>query len=213
MVTYTRDVYNSLVQLNIGKLFVARVDLASGTLAAPPQAVEDSDWDFQQFGHSMIALADGSFALVYEATDTAAAIAPKSACDETLERDLFFAMRFDAQGNRTTDPQPIFDYEGTRQYPRIAEHPDGFAMFSEDQRSECNASGAHIGMAMNVVPPDFSSLLDPYLEAPGSIGLPPEEPTLAVTGTSFVVSWSDNRHGSGLLDPKPEVFLETYWRK
>jgi len=28
-----------------------------------------------------------------------------------------------------------------------------------------------------------------------------------------VVSWSDNRHGNGLLDPKPELFLDTYWRK
>lgn len=67
-------------------------------------------------------------------------------------------------------------------------------------------------MAMNVAAPDMRSLLDPYLEAPGSIGLPPEYPTIAVTGTSFVAAWSDNRDGNGLTQPKPELFFETYWR-
>jgi hypothetical protein len=213
LVAYTRDEYNELVALNVAKLFVARVDLASGALAGPPTAVEDVDWDFQQFGQSLIALDDGSFALVYEATDTAAAVTPKSPCDESLERDLLYAVHFDAQGKEQGVPKPIFDYEGTREYPRIAAHPAGFALFWEDQRSECDASGGHIGMAMNVAAPDFSSLLDPYLEAPGSIGLPPEYPTLAVTGTDFEVSWSDDRDGEGVLDPKPEIFLESYWRK
>jgi hypothetical protein len=62
-------------------------------------------------------------------------------------------------------------------------------------------------MAMNVAAPDLKSLLDPYLEASGSIGL-----SLAVTGTSFVAAWSDDRDGMGLTAPKPELFLETYWR-
>jgi hypothetical protein len=150
---------------------------------------------------------------VYEATDTAAAVTPKSPCDQSLERDLLYAVRFDAQGNRLGKPRALFDHEGSREYPRIAAHPDGFAMFWEDQRSECSTTAQHIGVAMNVAAPDFGSLLDPYLEAPGSIGLPPEYPTLAVTGTNFAVSWSDDRHGQGLLDPKPEVYLETYWRK
>jgi hypothetical protein len=26
-------------------------------------------------------------------------------------------------------------------------------------------------------------------------------------------AWVDNRHGMGLLDPNPELFLDTYWRK
>ena len=88
----------------------------------------------------------------------------------------------------------------------------GFALFWEDQRSECTTSG-HIRMAANVTPPSFGGLLDPYLEMPGSIGLPPEDPTLAVTGTSLVVGWSDDRHGGGLTNPKPEIFFDTYWRK
>jgi hypothetical protein len=48
--------------------------------------------------------------------------------------------------------------------------------------------------------------------APGSVGLPPEDPTLAVTGTNVVVGWSDNRHGMGFADPKNELHLDTYWR-
>ncbi len=212
LVLYSRDVYNAEVDLNVAKLFLATVDLASGQLVGPPQAVETTDWDMQLFGQQLVALADGSFVLAYTAVDTAAAVTPITPCDSTLERDLLFTVKLDATGKLQGTPQPIFDFQGSREYPRIAPHPAGWALFWEDQRSECNATGGHIGMAMNVAAPDLKSLLDPYLEAPGSIGLPPEDPSLAVTGTSFVAAWSDDRDGMGLTDPKPELFLETYWR-
>lgn len=31
-------------------------------------------------------------------------------------------------------------------------------------------------------------------------------------GTNAVVTWIDERHGKGIVDPKPEVYLETIWR-
>jgi hypothetical protein len=212
LVTYSRDVYNALVDLNIPKLFLAVVDLSTGKLAAPPAPVAVKDWDTQMFGHDVVALADGSFVLVYTANDTKAAVTPKSPCDSMLERDLLFAVKIDATGALQGKPKPIFDFEGTREYPRIAAHPAGFALFWEDQRSECNPNG-HIRMAFDVAAPDLLSLLDPYLEAPGSVGLPPEDPALAVTGSNFVAAWSDNRHGNGILEPKSEIYLDTYWRK
>jgi hypothetical protein len=212
LVAYSRDLYDKLVLLNVPKIFVAVVDLATGALAGPPEAVAPKDWDTQMFGQHLVTLADGSFALVYTANDTSAAIVPKSPCDETLERDVLRVARFDETGKQVGKPTALFDHEGTRQYPRIAEHPAGFAVLWEDQRSLCGTNG-RIRMASSVVGKDLSGLSDPYLEWPGSIGLPPEDPTLAVTGTSFVVGWSDNRHGNGLLDPKPEIFLDTYWRR
>jgi hypothetical protein len=212
LVSYTRDVYNALVDLNIPKLFIAVIDVATGKLAGKPKPVEASDWDTQLFGQSLIALPDGTFRLVYTANDTAAAINPKSPCDNMLERDLLFAVKIDAQGNVLGMPMPIFDFQGTREYPRIAAHPAGFALFWEDQRSECAANG-HIRMAFDVVDPTLGQLLDPYLEVPSSIGLPPEDPALAVSGTNFMVVWSDDRDGNGIADPKPELFFDTYWRK
>jgi hypothetical protein len=212
LVTYTRDIYSVLVDLNIPKLFLAVVDIEMGKLVAAPKPVSAGDWDTQLFGHHLIAEDDGSFVLVYTANDTAAAMMPKSPCDTTLERDRFLAVKIDANGKLMGGPKPLFDYEGTREYPRIAVHPAGYALFWEDQRSECGSNG-HIRMAFNVLGPDLKSLLDPYLEVPGSIVLPPEDPTLAVTGTSFVSAWSDNRHGMGLADIKAEIFFDTYWRK
>ncbi|HEX8791301.1 MAG TPA: hypothetical protein VF765_10165 [Polyangiaceae bacterium] len=212
LVLYSRDEYNAVVQLNVPKLFLATVDLAGGQLAGTPVAVEDSDWDTQEFGQQIVALADGSFVLVYTANDTATAVNPMTPCDMTLERDLLFAEKIDATGKLAGAPKPIFDFQGSREYPRIAAHPAGWALFWEDQRSECDATGGHIGMAMNVAAPDLASLLDPYLEAPGSIALPPEYPSLAVTGSNFVVAWSDNRHGNGLAMPANELYLDTYWR-
>lgn len=212
VVLYSRDVYNALVQLNVAKLFVAVVDLASGQTTGQPQAVEQGDWDTQMFGQQIVGQPDGSFVLVYTANDTASAVTPKSPCDSSMERDLLFTAKIDAAGKLVAPPKPVFDFQGSREYPRVAAHPAGWALFWEDQRSECNTTGGHLGMAMNVAAPDMRSLLDPYLEAPGSIGLPPEYPTIAVTGTSFVAAWSDNRDGNGLTQPKPELFFETYWR-
>jgi hypothetical protein len=212
LVSYTRDVYNAEVLLNIPKLFIASFDIASGQPTGAPTPVEDTNWDTQEFGQNLITLDDGSFLLVYTADDTAAEVTPITPCDMELERDLLYAVKLDAKGTLMGPPVPIFDYEGSREYPRVAQHPDGYALFWEDQRSECAASGGHIAMAMNVASPALSALLDPYLEAPGSIVLPPEDPTLAVTGTNFVAGWSDNRHGSGILAPKLEIELETYWR-
>ncbi len=212
LVTYTRDVYNALVDLNIPKLFIGVIDLKTGKLVSTPKPVEANDWDSQLFGQHLIALADGTFQLVYQATDTAAALNPKSPCDNTVERQLLFAVKFDAHGAIVGVPKPIFDYQGSREYPRIAAHPAGYALFWEDQRSECSADG-HIRMAFDVTDPTLDKLLDPYLEVPNSIGLPPEDPALAVTGTNFVVAWSDNRDGNGILDSKSELFFDTYWRK
>lgn len=212
LVSYTREVYNALVDLNVPKLSIAIVDLAAGKLAAPPLPVEATDWDTQEFGQHLVALADGSFVLVYTANDTAAAVNPKSACDDMLERDLLFAVELDKTGKKMAAPKPIFDFEGTRQYPRVAAHPAGFALFWEDQRSECNPGG-HIRLAASVAAPGLKSLLDAYFEIPGSVGLPPEDPTLAVADTNVVVAYSDDRHGMGLTDPRPEINLDTYWRK
>jgi hypothetical protein len=213
LVAYVRDVYDTEVQLNEPKVFVAAVDLQTGMLAAPPAPVEASNWDAQLFGNHLVTQADGSFVLVYQAVDTAAAVNPITACDDTEERDLLVAVKIDATGKIMGTPAPIFDFQGSREYPRIAALPEGFALLWEDQRSECAASGGHIGMAANTVSADLSMLLDPYVELPSSIGIPPEDPTLAATGTSFVVAWSDNRHGMGLLQDDDEIYLDTYWHK
>jgi hypothetical protein len=36
--------------------------------------------------------------------------------------------------------------------------------------------------------------------------------TAAPLGTNALLAWSDERHGGGILDPRPEVYLETAWR-
>jgi len=33
----------------------------------------------------------------------------------------------------------------------------------------------------------------------------------APAGTNVILAWIDERHGLGIMDPKPEVFLETVW--
>jgi hypothetical protein len=214
LVSYVRDVYDAVTLLNEQKVFLATIDLASGALAGKPQPVEATDWDPQFWGNHLAALDDGSFVLVYQALDTAAAVTPKSACDEVEERDRLVAVKIDATGAIMGKPKVLFDHEGTREYPRIAPHPAGFALFWEDQRSYCpSGTGGHIRMAAGVTAPDFSMMLDPYNELPGSIALPPEDPTLAVTGTSFVMAYSDNRHGMGITDIRTEIQMDTYWRR
>lgn len=212
VVSYVRQKYDALVQLNVPKLHVAVVDLATGTMVGTPKGVADNNWETQLFGQHLIAMPDETFRAIYTANDTSAAVTPKSPCDETLERDTLWAIALDANG-KVLSRRSLFDEEGTRQYPRIAAHPAGFAMLWEDQRSLCAASGGRIRMSANVANPGLDGLLDPYVELPGSVGLPPEDPTLGVAGTNVIVGWSDNRNGMGLVDPKNEIFLDTYWRR
>jgi hypothetical protein len=129
------------------------------------------------------------------------------------ESDAFFAVKLDATGKLQGSPGKLYAFEGTREYPRVAVHPAGYALFWEDQRTECAPNGGFIRMSANVVPPALAGLSDPYTEMPGSIALPGEDPSVAVAGTNLVVSWSDNRNGMGLLEDEDEQYIDTYWRK
>jgi hypothetical protein len=221
LVSYVRDIYNTNTLLNEQRVLVAVIDLASGMLKGTPQPISSPlNPDPQTSGNQLVALSDGSFVLAYQETVLLPPpcmmpmYAMDACCDPSAPTsDAIGAVKFDATGKQVGQPKFICSYEGTREYPRVAPHPDGFALFWEDQRTECNQNGGFIRMAGNVASPDLLSLLDPYLEMPNAIALPPEEPSIAVAGTNFVASWSDNRHGSGLTNIATEQYLETYWRK
>jgi hypothetical protein len=221
LVSYVRDIYNTNTLLNEQRVLVAVIDLASGMLKGTPQPISNAlNPDPQSSGNQVVALSDGSFVLAFQETVLLPPpcmmpmYAMDACCDPSAPTsDAIGAVKFDATGKQVGQPKFIFSYEGTREYPRILPHPDGFALFWEDQRTECNQLGGFIRMAGNVASPDLLSLLDPYLEMPNAIALPPEEPSIAVAGTNFVASWSDNRHGAGLTKIATEQYLETYWRK
>jgi hypothetical protein len=222
LVSYVRDLWNGTTAENEQKVFVATVDLAGGALAGAPITVAPaSDYDPQFWGNDIVALPDGTFVLVYQETlllPPACAPAIYGAGDTCCqagdeESDAFFAAKFDTAGHLLGTPNMLYSAEGTREYPRIAPHPNGFALFWEDQRTECAPAGGYIRMAANVAGVGLSGLLDPYVELPGSIAVPPEGPSLAVAGTNALVSWSDNRHGNGLLEDDDEQYLDTYWRQ
>lgn len=210
LVSYSRQVYNAYVQLNFAKLFVAAIDLTTG-VATTAVAVSAIDWDTQLFGHHLVALPDGSFAMTYTATDTAAAVDPKDPCDTTIQRDLLRFVRFDAKGTQLAKPSVILDHEGSRQFPRLAPHPSGFAMLWEDQRSYCGSQTGHLRMAASFL--DAAGKLGDYHELPDSIGIPPEDPMVTVLGTNAELIWSDNRHGGGIFDLKLELYADTLWSK
>ncbi len=210
LVSYSRKVYNSFVLLNIPKVFVASIDQKTGK-ATSPVGVSLQDWDTQLFGQQLVALPDGSFALIYTATDTHAAVTPKSPCDVTYERDLLHLVRFDAKGAQLGKASVLFDHEGTRQFPRLTPHPSGFAMFWEDQRSYCESDSGHIRMAASFL--DSQGVLGEYRELPNSIGIPSERPMVTTVATNAQVLWSDNRHGAGLFDLKLELYADTVWSK
>ncbi len=222
LVSYVRDLYNSETQLPEQKVFLAVVNLATGTLVGTPAPVAGtSNIDPEFWGNQVVALADGTFVLVYQETlllpATCTPAFPNDTCCDATDPtndsvDALFAVTIDATGKPGT-PVQVVAAEGQREYPRIGQHPDGWALFWEDQRTECAANGGFIRMSSNVAAPALSSLLDPYVELPGSIALPPEGPSLAVTGTNFVTSWTDARLGDSVLNPVTEQFLDTYWRK
>jgi hypothetical protein len=226
LVSYVRDIYNSETGMPEQKVLVATVDLASGTLKGTPAIVAGaSDPNPEFWGNSLVALPDGTFVLVYQETlllPPACTMplfpAPNDTCCDdpnNLSSDAFFTAKFDATGALVGSPKQLYAAEGMREYPRIAPHPDGYALFWEDERTECSAnlSDGHIRMSSNVASGTLTSVLDPYVELPSSIALPGEQPTLGVLGTNFVTSWTDARFGDSVLAPMTEQVLDTYWRK
>jgi len=208
LLAYRQEVYSALVQLSAAKVFVASVDLASGTVTrgAP---VLPGDWDIQEDPQLAVA-ADGSFLLAFAGTDTAAVLNTPDPCDMSGRQKIYLS-RFDRMGNAVGAPATLMDDVGQRYQAGVAAHPDGAAVLWEDEREHCTESPT----ATNRLAVDFAhggTLERPYTPVPSSRLVAESAIHAWPLGPNYVFVWADERLGGSILDSRAEVRLDTYWR-
>ena len=153
----------------------------------------------------LVTAADGSFALTFVGTNTELALNDKDA------QKVYFA-RLAADGASMGKPAPVMSDEGQRYNSEIGAHPDGGAMVWEDQREkDVDLLKGQNRLALNFV--KDGKLERDYFFLPRTRIILEPYATATPAGANYSIAWIDERAGGSVLEPKGEVFFDTYWRK
>ncbi len=203
--SYVRDVHVNLTDLDTPKVHVAVIDLATGAKKTA-FAVARSNWDLQEDA-SVTALPDGTFAVAFVGASTTH-LDPEACGTQgmSMDRKLLRVARLTASGD-LVGVRTIVDEPAPRFQPAVGALPSGLAIAWEDQRSQC--SGGTNRLALNRLD-GADKLAQPYIEVPQTRIIGQVWPSLAAAGTNAIVTWMNDRTGS-IVDPRPEMLVETYW--
>jgi len=100
----------------------------------------------------------------------------------------------------------------TRGEPFITGHPEhlGVMVWTDDRAYTEEPGNGHIGLYAAPVDEDLVAGEPIDIEHAVLVaGL--TQPNAVTAGPNAIVTWIDERHGAGIMDPKPEVWLETVW--
>ena len=207
---YPRKLYNALVDLDLDKVRLAVIDVGAGALSSVAP-VDATDWDLQA-DPAVTRLDSGEFLLTYTRSDTR--LVSADPCDDTLGRYIVYGIRLDVDAEPVSvAPYALVDEPAVRFQTTLAPYGERALIAWEDQRSQCAPMGAN-RLAINVadITAPEGAVVDPYLELPESVLLGQSTPSLMAVGTNGWVAWTDNRNGLGIIDPRPELFLDALWR-
>ena len=202
LVSFVRGRWISLLDMSIPKAQYARVR-QDGTVDGGGYL--GSETDFMWHREARVTSMGPSFLLLWSAVDLND--------PSTSPPNLFQALLADAQGELSGEPPTlVFDAVDDRDEPFALPHPDHFATLAWlDHRAYTTEPS--------------NGRIELYV-APMSSDLATGEPTVfpharfvaglaqlngAPLGSNVMLTWVDERHGSGIADPKPEVWLETAW--
>lgn len=203
MVSFVRDRYNATLATDLPKAQVAVLQ-RDGTVVYSAYAGTENGWFFDW--ESRVSVVDGRFVPYWTLTDlTDPAVNPPT---------LLHGTRADAQG--ALDPNRgngtlMIDATYDRQEPFLTAHPSHPAMLVwTDLRSIEETPPGQIELWVAPVDDQLAvgqeTIFGHARFIAGTSGL-----NAALAGTNVLMTWIDERHGSGLLDPKPEVYFETAW--
>lgn len=206
LVSFPRGYYDSRLELEIPKAQVAVVS-AEGEVLASEFAIGGPPTDFM-FGREsrVFAVGDGAM-MLYSALNLTD--------PDTDPPQLFYASTTDDEGN--LDPLRaggtlMFHADDDRDEPVFVPHPQHFGVLAwldhraytlepEAGRIELYAASVNEDLTTNepVVFPQARFVAGTSLLQG------------VQAGTNVLFIWVDERHGSGIADPRPELFLETVW--
>lgn len=202
MVTFVRARRIPLLDMSVPKAQVARVT-QSGTLEATWYLGGETDFTWHR--EARVARVGSSFLLLWSSVDLND--------PSTNPPNLFQALSADSSGEPPAGPPvTVFDAVDDRDEPFALAHPEHFGTLAWlDHRAYTEDPG--------------NGRIELYT-APLGNDLTADTPTVfpharfvaglaqlngAPMGTNVMLTWIDERHGGGIADPKPEVWLETVW--
>ncbi len=203
VVGFVRAHWSVPIDLAIPRSEVAVV-AADGTVTGPAYAGLAEDYTFHT-ECKPFRFADG-FALVWSAKDLT------SSKDNIANR--FFATPMAATGG--LDPtrgagNPMFDALDDRDEPFLLDRPAGAVMAWLDHRSyAANLQTGRIELFLAPVGADLRTA-EPVVFPHARFVAGTSDLALESVGTNVMLTWSDERHGMGIANPKPEIYLETGW--
>lgn len=202
-VLYTKRVYNNLAALSTAKVHVAVVGI-DGTVQSNV-ALKKNDWDIQE--DYAVGRAGEGFVVSFVGTDTASAV-----LDPPVDRQHVWFGQLDAAGALVGQLAKVDDGSvGQRYNSSVAAHPDGAAILWEDQREkEKDLLNGQNRLSVNFL--KGGKLERAYLALPRSRIVLEPYATAVPAGSNYLFAWIDERQGGTVLDPKGEVYFDTYWR-
>ncbi len=204
MVSFSRHLYDAWLDMTIPKAQLVLVR-ADGTIEYEAFAGIESAWTWDRECRAFDV--GGTFVAVWSEVDLTD--------PDPGSPNLFHATRTDAAG--ALDPARaggivMFDQVDDRDEPFLISHPEHLGVLAWwDHRAYTLGEG---GIRLYAAP-----------VTEGLVTIPAEEVTFeharciagtthlhgAPAGTNVLYVWIDERHGGGVLDPRPEVYFETAW--
>ncbi len=203
VIGFVRAHWSVPIDLAIPRSEVAVVS-ADGTVTGPIHAGLPEDYTFHRECRPF-RFGDG-FALVWSAKDL-------TSPEDNIPNKLF-AARMTAAG--ALDPMRgagalMFDAREDRDEPFLLDRPGGAVMAWTDQRSYAvSLQTGRIELYLAPVGPDLKTA-EPVIFPHARFVAGTSDLSMESLGTNVMLTWSDERHGMGIADPKPEVYLETGW--
>jgi hypothetical protein len=204
LVGFVRGRYDGLLDMALPKSQMALLD-ASGAIAWSAYAGPESDWTFHR--ECRVSAIDGTFVAVWSMTDLTD--------PDPAAPTLFRATRSDADGSLDPDRGQgtlVLDQVDDRDEPFLIGHPDhlGVLVWWDHRAYTLTPSEGRIELTAAPVSDDLTTG-DEVVFHHGRVVAGVGHLDGALAGTNVLIVWIDQRHGSGITDPRPEVYFETVW--
>lgn len=202
VVSFVRDRYDDWLEMDLPKTQVATLS-ADGALLDEQYAGAEAEWAWHW--ETRVATLPDGFLLLWSVTDLTDP-APDSPT-------LFRAASFGADGILPQGAGSLLlDAPFDRMDPFLLPHPEhGAVLLWTDLRSyeEIPDTGR---IELWAAPVDGELTLGTAAVFPHATFIAgSSELNGALLGSNVMMTWEDERHGSGLADPRPEVYVETAW--
>ena len=204
VVTWVREEFDTMLELEVWRSQAAVVRNSDGAVDGEGTMPVDAVFSYYQEAH------------VYEVGD---AIVPLWTAQDLANPEANPPwLLYGAVLDPTDIPSPRFfpdveivDAPLARYDQALVAHPEHFAiLIQSDERTRASMDGQHIELWTSTLDANLAVTSDLVIDHARFIASTSEMNGVPL-GTNAVITWIDERHGSGLLDPRPEVYLEMLW--